>query len=169
VLGGSDGGDPGPMGSGDPLTDCQDWIDAGNEFLVFSCMCDVEAGQYPDVETCLQGFDPPDACGCPILAADPANASHLECNALTMTDFAACLAPLACSDQDALVDCLIAYDAVASGCGEATKASLIEAGLACDDAAPFVCGSGESIPSEFVCDGESDCMDMSDEGMDMCF
>ena len=33
------------------------------------------------------------------------------------------------------------------------------------DATPFMCGSGEQVPVSYSCDGEPDCMDMSDEAM----
>lgn len=163
-----------PTGSGTtggegPVADCQTQYAEMAKQNEWDCGCQVEAGLYPDVPTCLEDWfmeDP--SCLCPILAADPDNAGFLACIAAGEQTFSACITPLACDDANAYDACVQAYFEATATCGEPTKASNGEVGLQCFDTPPFMCESGETIPDLYTCDQEPDCPDMSDESMDIC-
>ncbi len=156
--------EPTTTGGDDALTDCQTWYGEGDKQVQKQCTCEVESGVYPDIRTCLADLIPVDGdCECPIYAADPANASWLECLAAAEQAFTVCDAAVACDDvagQEMCFELFFMYD-----CGLPSKASRGERDLQCFDATPFMCGSGEQVPVSYSCDGEPDCMDMSDEAM----
>ena len=156
--------EPTTTGGGDPLTDCQTWYGEFPKQLEKQCTCEVESGVYPDMRTCLADFVPVNGdCECPVFAADPANASWLECRAAAEQASTACMATVACDDvagEEMCVDAFFMFD-----CGLPTKVSQGEIDLQCYGSTAFMCGSGERIPAAYTCDAEPDCVDMSDEAM----
>lgn len=154
---------------GDPMADCEAQFAELAKQTDNECMCLVAEGSFPDQQTCLAEFPPPPAgCLCPIFAGDPANAAWLACLADAERAFTACSMGLECTDIDGHADCTEAYFAVADGCGSPSKPSLGQADVACLDVPGFTCGSGESVPDDYTCDDEPDCMDMSDESDATC-
>lgn len=147
--------------------DCDAAAAAGLQADIYDCGCSVEEGTYPSVEFCLMeiGYDAAAqaevACACEVEAADPNNASVEACRRVKFETFYACLAPLMCSDHGARQAC---FDAFLEGsCGSISKQSQVQILLQCWGEKPYVCGSGETIPELWTCDGENDCMDGSDE------
>lgn len=147
--------------------DCDAAAAASLQADTYSCACAVEEQTYPSVEFCLMeiGSDAADqaeeACACEVEAADPSNASVEACRRVKFEAFYACLAPLMCSDFTARQAC---FDAFLEGsCGSISKQSQGQIELQCRGGTPFMCGSGETIPDLWTCDGQSDCMDGSDE------
>lgn len=156
--------EPTTTGGDDPLTNCQTWVGEFPKQLERQCTCEVESGVYPDMRTCLADFVPENwECECTAFAADPANASWLECRSAAEQAITVCEAAVACDDvagQDMCVEAFFMFD-----CGLPSKASQGERDLQCYGSTAFMCGSGERIPAAYTCDAEPDCMDMSDEAM----
>ncbi|HEY8379425.1 MAG TPA: hypothetical protein VIK91_23195 [Nannocystis sp.] len=173
TTGDSTTGDPttgdSTTGGGDAFTHCQDVHSALAEQAERQCQCDVEAGYYPDLDTCLAqtgAFD--GACECPLLAGDPGNADHLACLAPVAQAFAECFLAAACDDEAAKELCYKAFVDAYDGCGEPTKSSRGQVEIQCNGEPAFTCGGGEQILEYYVCDEEPDCPDMSDETADLC-
>lgn len=167
----TDGGTSGPTtGGADPgiKEDCDARVAADLQATTYSCGCAVEEGMYLSVDDCLAatGHDAQGqaaaACACEIAATDPSSASPEACRRAKFEAFAACLAPLMCSDSSGRQAC---FDALLDGasCGFGSKQTDGQISLQCDGAPSSMCGSGETIPDYWTCDGESDCMDGSDE------
>lgn len=160
----------GTTDGGGALADCQTQYTERLKRETRGCMCLVEVGDFPDVQTCLDAFGLTDLgpCVCPILSADPANDAHLACVAAVEVAYTACSAPLACGDVEGLKPCSEAYYPAINSCGEPTKQSFGQKALQCEGAPPFMCGSGEAVPELFTCDMAPDCVDMSDEAKELC-
>ncbi len=147
--------------------DCDAAAAASLQADIYSCGCAVEELMYPTVESCLEAIgsdaedQAKDACACELKATDPSNASVEACRRAKFETFYACLAPLMCSDSSGRQAC---FDALLDGsCGSISKQSEGQILLQCEKYPPFMCGSGETIPEVWTCDGMSDCMDGSDE------
>lgn len=147
--------------------DCDAADAASYQIDLHDCGCAVEEMDFVDVESCLMVFGSDQegqalkACACEVEAVDPSNASVEACRRVQLETFAACVTPLACSDsvgRDACFDAFFDF-----GCGLISMQSLAQIALQCEGAAPFMCGSGETIPDYWTCDGTNDCMDGSDE------
>ena len=128
------------------------------------CECQVAAGEYADVAECLAmsiGTDLDIACECGVYAKFPDQVAFLECAAPLLSEVAACLATVDCTDPFAIFGC---YDLFAdSECQEPSDAADLESDKVCYGKVPFMCESGEEIPAEAACDGFPDCEDESDE------
>lgn len=132
-----------------------------------ACTCSVEQGEYPDVEYCLTAIGEDEkvvqqrACVCEVVAADPGAAAAVACNRDRWENFLACLTPLMCSDGSARQDCFDAW--LNADCVELSKQTSGQISLQCLGSTPYMCGSGETIPDYWTCDGTNDCTDGSDE------
>lgn len=157
--GATTGGDPGIA------EDCAAGEMASDAAHLKTCMCDVEAGTYPDVDACLMDGPPapPEGCACQVYASDPEEAKFVGCSSDAAVAFAACLAPLACADEAAKTQCTDDYFMALAECGSPKMSTLAQLAIQCGGAAPAMCRSGETIPETWVCDGQADCTDMSDE------
>jgi hypothetical protein len=155
--------------SDDPRANCEIQYGELAKQNEHDCTCLVTAGDFPDMQSCVAELGPlPGDCVCPLVAGDPGNAAHLACLAAAELAFTPCVAAIACDDIDGFFACLDAYDAAIADCGLPTKQSLGQVDIACRDVPAFVCDSGESVPTYYACDMESDCSDMSDESEAAC-
>lgn len=95
------------------------------------CPCAVEAGDAPDVETCLGSADPASYgdCACPIYAKYPAEQASVLCGGAAAADFAACTA--AAADCMAVGQCLSDFLSAAFDCPETSQEVSDEVDLAC--------------------------------------
>lgn len=169
--GSTTGGDTSSPTSGDTGGGIKEDCDASTALIaqsdMYTCTCEVEKGGFPDVETCMAFFGhvPEEqakmACACEQTATDPSNAGVEACRRDAWETFLACITPLMCSEDDAFSVCFNAL--LDSSCGDASDQSLAQILLQCEGSKPYMCGSGETIPEEWTCDDQSDCMDGSDE------
>lgn len=130
-----------------------------------TCACEVEAGAYPDPAACLAAIGAPYAssCYCDLVAPEPANAAAVVCAAEAAEALAGCVQPLTCADAPARQACRVEHLQASGRCDPLVTESLAAVQIQCLGEPASVCGSGESIPAGWVCDGQPDCEDMSDE------
>ena len=130
------------------------------------CKCQVEAGDYPDLASCVADSDTmPEAqdCTCMVYAQNPETKATLECVSAPQKAFIDCLMKAGCADQPALEKCYEAYFTVVIECPSTSDAVNNQVSIECLGETPFMCGSGEQIPEFAKCDFSIDCMDGSDE------
>lgn len=135
------------------------------------CTCAVEAGDFPDVQSCLEILTEPPAdamCRCDTLAAFPESDAAYQCVVDASPALVMCLEAAACGDQAAQMACFDAFEMVAGQCPEPSKQADGAVGLQCQGEPAFMCTSGEQVPEYFTCDMEMDCKDGSDEAKDKC-
>ncbi len=163
----SGGGTTGGTTGGDPqiAMDCAAGEAASDQLQEQQCTCEVAAGNYPDVATCLADGppQPPPGCSCEVYAADPAEGPFVACSSAAVVKFAACMQPLACDDMAAMEMCASDYFMALDGCGQPMTSTLAQLEIHCGGATAWMCGSGETIPDTWQCDGQDDCKDGSDE------
>ncbi len=132
------------------------------------CECDVMAGEFPDLATCLGG-DPDsrgDYCPCEVYARHPESKASIDCLATGAAAYASCNEAAVCSDPDAFDACGGAFFMALFQCEQASEALQAELDASCGGVGGedgFTCGSGEQVPVRWRCDGEPDCDDGSDE------
>ncbi|MDC0715617.1 low-density lipoprotein receptor class A repeat-containing protein [Nannocystis bainbridge] len=138
------------------------------------CPCAVEFGFDPDVATCEEGRDPDSdgyvACLCELEAAEPMHAAYVDCRTAAELAYHECMAPVTCEQYDTQPewDCSGAFSGAYSACGKQFPAATVAIEGQCEDSPPFTCESGDVVPGTFICDGEADCADMSDEAETLC-
>lgn len=166
----TDGGTSSPTtgGTGGGIEeDCNASFALSLQVNMYVCTCAVEDGSSPDLATCLANLNGDaaeaalDACRCEQYATDPSNAAAEQCRRAQWEMFLACITPLMCSEKDAYNACFNAF--LDGQCPDISKQGLAQSELKCLGAAPFMCGSGETIPDTWTCDNRVDCMDGSDE------
>lgn len=161
--------------AGEPMTACEQFNAADLEGLEKYCSCAVESGSYPDVDACIAAQSEEQSendCMCQIEAEDPAHAPYVACLAQANAGYNVCVAPLACKEYQELgpleSECFSAFLDANQVCYKISAAAVL-AFEACDDwGPPFICGSGEPVPNIYLCDGDNDCADMSDEAEELC-
>ena len=148
-----------------------DLIAIRDDVRMTECECLVEAGQFASVEVCWAAYggsvEPPPLADCTAEALDGHSDAKpfLECYMTGTLEDADCLSAASC-DEEASLDCSIAYEDKVSECADLPyelEALVAEVCYGYTLPPPFVCGSGESIPAYFVCDNDLDCEDGSDE------
>lgn len=146
---------------------CLESFANGQQLVEAQCACLVEQDIFPDLAACLLQLDDagaPDACTCEVYAKYPEVAAGLQCATPVQATALACLAGVSCEAGDeAFAACMNPYFEAIGGCGGPPKAAVGEVELVCEMAAPFACGSGETIPVGWTCDFNVDCADSSDE------
>ncbi len=161
--------------TGDPVTPdaevaalCQDHLAGMVSAQGTLCACLVEAGDYPDMATCLASegtFNQEQIdCRCGVYAVFPESRPGLECAIAAAGTFTACVEQLVCSDP-AFIECFDSFfAALFNECEQPSPALDTALYDACESGeGTFLCGSGEQILSRGVCDGRADCDDGSDE------
>ncbi len=149
-----------------------DFLASLDEVTLIDCACQVEAGEYASVEYCWAAYggpsEPPPLADCTAEALDGHSGAkpYFECNTALAREYADCLAAASC-DVDIQFECTDEYytklDLECETLPYEYSVLITEAcyGFTLPD--PYTCGSGESIPDNWVCDGEADCADGSDE------
>lgn len=159
--GGSTGDEPASIGE-----NCAAGEFAAGQVDTYRCACDVEEGLYPNMEACLdkQGQEQlVPGCSCEVYAQHPVEAGFIACYAEAVTSLAKCLDKMTCADDAGQDLCVTIYFGALEKCPDPTKATTAQIAIECGGAVPIECGSGETVPIDWACDGEPDCADMSDE------
>lgn len=117
---------------------CQDLSAAGQ--LDALCACYVQAGDYPDQDTCVAELAPPSGfvdCICSIYAMYPESSAYFDCITPVNQGYYTCVAAAAC-DQAALDACAAAAeaDSASAQCGMPPMAALDAAVRQCADQLP---------------------------------
>ena len=146
---------------------CADNFERRATIVQAQCQCQVDRNLYPDLATCVAAFggaSPQSACTCETYGAYPEVRAGLECAAPIQTTMLSCLTGVSCKDDTTAFDaCNGPYLTAISNCAGPPKELLGEVELTCEMAAPYACGSGETIPETWKCDLKVDCEDRSDE------
>lgn len=146
--------------------DCAAGELAAGEVDVYRCTCDVQDGLYPTIEVCLdmQGQEQlVTGCSCDVYAQHPVEAAFIACQTDAVTSLAKCLNKMNCAEKTGQELCVSIYFDALKQCPQPTKATTAQLEIECGGAVPMKCGSGEAVPLYWLCDGEADCADMSDE------
>lgn len=127
-------GDASAGGAGDPAIEmrCLDSVELSAEAADRTCACEVEAGGYPDLASCLDVVLTPAStyeCICPIYAEHPESRAFIDCYVALREIAVECEAEAGC-DQDRRGACTEAFqkylDCPSPG------AAADEAAAACD-------------------------------------
>lgn len=111
------------------VADCHDVYAESVAQGTLTCLCQVEDGQYPDVETCLAdfGLTPElEGCICLAFAADPNGPDYLQCWWSAMHKTTGCLQALECGDEvgHSMCDDAFANDFTCAGLADPTLDKL---------------------------------------------
>jgi len=146
-------------GSNDDNGDSDDkisqFISALTDFGDALCMC-VPASATQDCQTSIQQLTDELSCEIGVFEREELD-STVDCLIEEAKTAATCVETAAC-DQEALLLCVN----ISGLCPEIPDIVLTIAEAECGEP-DFICGDGENIPAEFVCDNEDDCVDGSDE------
>ena len=157
-----------------PQSACDQYSAADVADIENFCACAVEVGRYAEIEACLAANSDGEEgdCYCQIEEMDPAHAEYVACMAEAVAGYTACVAPLSCEEQIDLGplenECFGAFLAANHVCYKLSAGAVLAEEACLDVGPPFMCKSGEPIPNLYVCDGDDDCKDMSDEADDLC-
>ncbi|MCY1004910.1 low-density lipoprotein receptor class A repeat-containing protein [Nannocystis pusilla] len=138
------------------------------------CACAVEVGRYAEIEACVTAnSDSSESdCFCQIEAMGSAHAEYVACLAEAVEGYTACVAPLTCDEQIDLGpqenECFGAFLDANHVCYKLSTEAVLAEEACLDVGPPFMCNSGEPIPNTYVCDGDDDCEDKSDESDGLC-
>lgn len=129
------------------------------------CRCEVAAGTYADDASCrlALGVKYEEACYCGLVTAEAADGASVVCLAEASEELADCVEPLACADAAARDACRFEFTQRLGMCDPLQRRTLADVQLECLGEPAYACPSGEAIPQDWVCDGQGDCKDMSDE------
>lgn len=161
--------------SGD-LNACGDLNAARHQNDEIYCACATEAKLYQDVDACIASLQAEGQqwldCMCELESSDPMHAEYIECWAEAEAGYAMCTKSIDCSDLLSLGEsesqCNSAFLGALHICYKTSKEAVLAEEECVDGVPPFTCGSGEPVPHVYLCDGEPDCMDMSDETGELC-
>lgn len=144
---------------------CADGHAARTQADAAICGCEVEAGTYADQASCTAeiGVKYEGGCYCELAALDGDNEPAVVCVAEAAEALAGCVAPLACDNAGAREACRLQFMTDLGRCGSLARRTEAEVQVQCLGAPASACASGEPIPSAWVCDGQFDCDDKSDE------
>jgi hypothetical protein len=160
-------GTTGPVSDPEILQACLDRYAADEASLNAYCACPVTAELYDSFEECLADNATPGgdvACVCEQYAQFPAMKPRLECELAALETMTACYTSDMCGGGvGQVLMCTTAYEKALEACAPAVIAAEAAAVIECEMKAPFMCGSGETIPEDWRCNTRVECMDQSDE------
>lgn len=144
--------------------DCAAGVAASEQIEEHLCGCEVEAGIYPDLASCLasQPVDLDPACRCGVYSKHPEDGALVACLSHAVTEYLDCMVPAMCAEKP-LDTCVQAYFKALESCGSFSNETLADVEIVCNQQEGHKCGSGEVIPESWLCDDVADCVDMSDE------
>lgn len=145
---------------------CADGESAAEQVDMYRCGCYVQEGLYPDMEACLDNQSQDQlapGCSCTIYAQHPDEMAFVTCYSDAVRSLAKCLGKMNCAEKAGQDLCVSIYFDELTGCGAPAKQTVAQIEIECGGAVPIACGSGEVVPVHWLCDGEADCADESDE------
>lgn len=106
---------------------------AGSAFVAELCVCRVESGGDPDIETCVENMtlgEQDGTCMCAYYADHPDGQAYVDCLIAADEKAATCVASSAC-DEDLVEACFETFGADNSACPPPAEATLEGLSAAC--------------------------------------
>lgn len=144
-------------------------LDATQGYAVFMCECEIQ-GTQETLEECVWRTSPPIAppiarCTQEVLATDESALPALECTAQERKAYLECVESSTCLDFENQLGCQIDI-LQATVCPSVPWELWARNEVECIGNLPpesFDCADGSKVSLDWVCDGEADCPDASDE------